>query len=1438
MDLRTAAPSIDGVTAANVEDHQRLPWVNRRLLSQEGESNLRRRLVEESLPLEQMSEEPRFEEPYLGLTTDMVEHHLRHEEWEGATTTFLATFAGRHVRLLPAPYPIHTGAGPEHISNDILRSVLLTDGVRGAIDLVCRAGRARGRECIDALSFSVADAGYSPSDLGSPHRISTRVKDERCGSCSKDCTRFISCGKCGCFLCLQCGQPRCRLCDGATLRKESRVTEHTRLPDDLEIVKVWEYLELLAHRLPHAACSDVAEAFGQESSAIGLVTVEEEVSPEGTNQGTIHSTPEIPLAFSEENSASYASPDGAPSRRKLFPVSPPPSVSRNDRGRELGHRRAQLRRRYESRAGRIIMDSSQWRAEGEVEFNMLHCHWRRAEVQLRREIALEILETTFLYLGAPFPGAESAESRLDWVRERFPFQEEALDLFDRDRVMFHRVLTAYKGTGKGSTIMSSSNIRLRSGIYFAALADAEASDEEVSSTDDTPKGDNDMNDSDEDPEGGDDEAGSQGQSGPNTTSPASTPNSSQSDGGNQVSPSAGDVTMASSSPSAVDSVFPLATNEEEPPPVVSALTHELEVITRLHSLVGDSAPLKSKKGFALHAAVSARLAESLNKYERLRAAQRQEDLGPDLISPPCATYDGGQQHYWTFLAAPESDPLHDYARCYPWGPWEGASDILDHWITVEQDYMATAPDLWHAFVRARRPSQRLMELAGEQLVAAYVESAQCQQSAVPFPVERSDHEAGTPRPTFIPSLEGDVVCSQCDGHSFLPNPDYKVDGDYHYEQLCLWLSVVPCQCRVPIVVLLPYVRSIWRRLMLGIQGQAMAIATSDIGMEALQEFWAPVHLNILPPVTRTEGQRLCLRRLTLKLLFPDKATPSPFGCYYPFWGQNITIGPDDVGVEYGGHQFVATDDAHSQYFGIPEMRLVDAEVLQWKCPIGARLFLLADSLSALFLRVSISGGPLYHETSFLSSKRYAPAQKHPFVPGGSKRYIPTPTDGTGSNLAIKEDRLHLRGGRVLKLLGGVGSLYRLEKRLLQAHRRQQAASEPDSDMYMFGARGPTTLFLRQENVCIELLLRGGFKGRVPALYHERGDLQREFDWGWYPELSGKERVRSLALRSLARTAMMPERKIPMTPSEDLLFEAETCHRGGRTIKVTFSGTPDERQDNLYSIRVWDGTTVRQLLNECWPFRDQGWDIDEAKMAYVRGLPVELDLTIKNLLLGPEEIVMLSDPALRPTKEAQQKSVQTIVHCPVLKGGWKVKWGWRTIDVPLACSIRNWLRQISLEAAIPVNELSLTMGGKTYGSWSDLNRTMGDIGIHKDCSLRVTCKCRGGAEVTPHPDTRNNRRRLDGSQYDDGSPATTFEATRVAYETEGTPAIEAFKLRILAMPKRNLNRLLARHGEDRSTSQLVSTLRQRLFDGFGLRVRGYPRKYAHKRVLAFRAPIET
>jgi hypothetical protein len=172
---------------------QRLPWVDRPLSGQEGPSNLRRRQIEESLPQEQMEEELRFQEPYLGLTTDMVENHIRNDLWDGATTTFLMAYVGRHSRLLPAPYPIHSGAGLESITNDMLRSALVTDGVRGVIDIVCRAGRARGRECVDALSFSATDAGYSPSEFGSPQRISTQMKDEHCASCLKECTRFISC---------------------------------------------------------------------------------------------------------------------------------------------------------------------------------------------------------------------------------------------------------------------------------------------------------------------------------------------------------------------------------------------------------------------------------------------------------------------------------------------------------------------------------------------------------------------------------------------------------------------------------------------------------------------------------------------------------------------------------------------------------------------------------------------------------------------------------------------------------------------------------------------------------------------------------------------------------------------------------------------------------------------------------------------------------------------------------------------------------------------------------------------------------------------------------------------------------------------------------------------------------------------------------------------
>ena len=68
--------------------------------------------VKEIPPLAHMGE-PRSQEPYLGLTTDVVENHLRNELGDGATTTFLSTFAGRHSRLLPAPHPIHADAGPE-----------------------------------------------------------------------------------------------------------------------------------------------------------------------------------------------------------------------------------------------------------------------------------------------------------------------------------------------------------------------------------------------------------------------------------------------------------------------------------------------------------------------------------------------------------------------------------------------------------------------------------------------------------------------------------------------------------------------------------------------------------------------------------------------------------------------------------------------------------------------------------------------------------------------------------------------------------------------------------------------------------------------------------------------------------------------------------------------------------------------------------------------------------------------------------------------------------------------------------------------------------------------------------------------------------------------------------------------------------------------------
>ena len=369
--------------------------------------------VEEILPLAHMGE-PRSQEPYLGLTTDVVENHLRNELGDGATTTFLATFAGRHSRLLPAPHPIHADAGPESITDDILRSVLMTDGVRGAIDVVCLAGRARGRVPVDALSFSVSCTGNSSL--------------------------------------------------------EPPMTSLAELPPDLKLVPVFKYLELLACALPHSACEDVARAFGVDSAAVGLMCISDDhVSAVGTCQGTIYPPPDVRLA-------------------------------RDDRGRELAHRRSQIRRRCEGRAGRIIMDSSQSMTEGEVEFNLLHRQWRRAEVQLRRVIALEVLMASFLWLPTPFPGSESAELRVDWVEEHFPHQVETVSLFNRDSDVFHTVSMAYADTGKGSLIMSPANLGLRSRIYFSALADAE----DVSSADDTPEDEGDKENSERGPDNSND----------------------------------------------------------------------------------------------------------------------------------------------------------------------------------------------------------------------------------------------------------------------------------------------------------------------------------------------------------------------------------------------------------------------------------------------------------------------------------------------------------------------------------------------------------------------------------------------------------------------------------------------------------------------------------------------------------------------------------------------------------------------------------------------------------------------------------------------------------------------------------------------------------------------------------------------------------------------
>jgi hypothetical protein len=75
-----------------------------------------------------------------------------------------------------------------------------------------------------------------------------------------------------------------------------------------------------------------------------------------------------------------------------------------------------------------------------------------------------------------------------------------VSLFNRDSDVFHTVSMAYADTGKGSLIMSPANLRLRSRIYFSALADAE----DVSSADDTPEDEGDKENSERGPDNSND----------------------------------------------------------------------------------------------------------------------------------------------------------------------------------------------------------------------------------------------------------------------------------------------------------------------------------------------------------------------------------------------------------------------------------------------------------------------------------------------------------------------------------------------------------------------------------------------------------------------------------------------------------------------------------------------------------------------------------------------------------------------------------------------------------------------------------------------------------------------------------------------------------------------------------------------------------------------
>ena len=360
----------------------------------------------------------------------------------------------------------------------------------------------------------------------------------------------------------------------------------------------------------------------------------------------------------------------------------------------------------------------------------------------------------------------------------------------------------------------------------------------------------------------------------------------------------------------------------------------------------------------------------------------------------------------------------------------------------------------------------------------------------------------------------------------------------------------------------------------------------------------------------------------------------------------------------------------------------------------------------------------------------------------------------------------------------------------------------------YGVRAPSLLFLRMETVCCEIYYYSDRLGLIPHLYHEVGELAREFGWGYHSDMSPFEQQRCIMYREFISSMVRPVLKEGyLRPAANRRFDAATAASGATLRPIFFTGALGGHTEDLnLDLRVWPATTMRQIIKTICP---HDMRTNESHV-YVRGARVTLEATVKNAALDPSDVIMIADPRMLPPPLGNWDGVQFFALTPVLEDATHLQMRWLTKRALPTDSVAAWLRPIALAVGIPPSEMYVQINGKICTP----EDTFKTAGLSLNMRIRIFIKTRGGGDTTP-PAPRLSRRRLgSNSEFEDNATLPqTFDERRAEVEAEGPAAVAQHKSDLIRLDLRACNRALRKHGSSINPDHGAGTAKQILFVGY-------------------------